>query len=352
MVKSADIAIIGGGVIGLSLACELRRSGASVMVLERNQPGREASWAAGGMIAYTEVGPNPLFRRLAKLSAEMYAGFVHTLQDESGVNIDLRTEGKILFLDKEDSPAPEEGSPLSDADLQLLEPQLEYRAPAVMLPEVTIDPHALMEALIKSALHLGVDLVSGANVQQIEITNQRASTVVTSKAQYAARVFVNCAGAWAGEVAGVPIPVKPIKGHMLSVVSHRPLLRHVVHGNGVYLIPRGDGRIVMGSTIEDVGFDKRVDTDVIQRMHQAAAILVPEIGQARIHDSWAGLRPCSPDKLPILGKTSLDGYIVATGHYRDGIMLAPITARLISQIISGQQPEIDVSNFSLSRFQS
>src|SRR4051794_10146092 len=204
MVKSADIAIIGGGVIGLSLACGLRRSGASVMVLERNQPGREASWAAGGMIAYTEVGLNPLFRRLAKLSAEMYAGFAHTLQDESGVNIDLRTEGKILFLDKENGPAPEEGSPLSDADLQLMEPQLEYRAPAVMLPEVTIDPHALMEALIKSALHLGVDLVSGADVQQIEITNQRASAVATSKAHYAASVFVNCAGAWAGEVAGVP----------------------------------------------------------------------------------------------------------------------------------------------------
>jgi glycine oxidase len=118
----------------------------------------------------------------------------------------------------------------------------------------------------------------------------------------------------------------------------------------VYIVPRSNGRIIIGATVEDAGYDKRVDADTIQNLHQAAAILVPNIGQARILENWAGLRPGTPDKLPIMGITSIAGYFVATGHYRDGIMLAPITARLMGQLIRGQKPEIDISDFSLSRF--
>jgi len=166
-----------------------------------------------------------------------------------------------------------------------------------------------------------------------------------------APAIVNCAGAWSGQFSPVPVPTRPIKGQMLALVAdRRNLVRHVIRGNGVYVIPRADGRIVIGATVEDVGFDKRVDTETIQRMHQAAAVLVPQLGEARMLEDWAGLRPCAPDKLPIMGKTSLEGYYVSTGHYRDGILLAPIAAMLMTQVVQGRPTEIEFSDFGPLRF--
>jgi glycine oxidase len=347
-VKSADAVIIGAGVIGLSLACELRRRGASVIVLERHQPGREASWAAGGMIAFCEAGQHPGFRSLARTSAEMYPQFVHRLQDESGVNVDFRQQGKIQFLEEEDEAPLEDATLLDEKELHRREPEIEFLGRAVFLPEPTIDPRALLDALIRSALHLGVEIDSGAEVSGLEIDGSRVSGAITTKSRYAGRQIVICAGAWSSALFDVKI--RPIKGQMLAVIPQAPLLQHVVQGNGVYVIPRGDGRLIIGSTLEDVGFDKRVDPDAIQQMLQAAAMLVPNIGQARIHESWAGLRPCSVDKLPVLGATGIGGVFVATGHYRDGIMLAPITAEVIAQMMQGEVPSLDISEFSLRRF--
>ncbi len=345
---TADVVIIGGGVIGLSLAVDLRESGAIVTVLDRHQPGHEASWAAGGMLAPCEAGPQPLFRKLAKLSAEMYPSFVHRLRDESGVNIDFNTHGTILFVESE---TIEEGKPLSPEEVRALEPDLTYSGMARWLPEACVDPRQLTEALVKTALHAGVNVASGAEVTHIQIQEGRAIGAITTKSRYMAPTIVNCAGAWSGQFSPVTVPTRPIKGQMLALVSERrDVVRHVIRGNGVYVIPRGDGRIVIGATVEDVGFDKRVDPKVIQRMHQAAAVLVPKLGQALIHEDWAGLRPCAPDKLPIMGKTSLAGYYVSTGHYRDGILLAPIAAKLMTQVVLGRTPECDLTDFSPGRF--
>lgn len=349
--QTSDVAIIGGGVIGLSLALELRRAGLSVTVLDKHHPGREASWASGGMIAHCEAGSNPVFRLLAKTSAQMYPSFVHTLQDESDINVDFRSYGTIRFLDNDDGELAEEGKSLSSEALRELEPELAYSAPARLLPEFCVDPRLLVEGLLKAALHRGVHVASGADVTHLQVEEGRAVAVVTSKTRYVAEYIVNCAGAWSGQFSPVPIPTRPIKGQMLALVSdRRNLVRRVLRGNGVYIIPRSDGRIVVGSTVEDVGFDKRVNPGAIQRMHQAAAVLVPHLGESRILEDWAGLRPCTPDKLPIMGKTSLEGYFVATGHYRDGILLAPVTARLMSQLIFRQPPDINFDSFSPSRF--
>jgi glycine oxidase len=345
-VKHADALIIGGGVIGLSLACELRRRGMSVIVLERHQPGREASWAAGGMIAYSEAGPNPQFRELARVSAEMYPEFVHRLQDESGVNVDFRSEGKIHFLE-EGKAVPEGGTRLSEAELRQLEPQVEFSGEALLLQESTVDPRALMEALVKGALHLGVEIDSGADVAGLELDGNRVSGAITTKTRYTGQQVVICAGAWSSSL--FDLRIRPVKGHMLEVIPQRPL-RHVIHGNGVYIVPRSDGRHVIGSTIEDAGFDKRVNPDVIQRLHQAGAMLVPNLGEGLIHQSWTGLRPCSADKLPVLGATSVEGLFAATGHYRDGIMLAPITARVLAGTMSGEVPSFDITAFLPNRF--
>jgi glycine oxidase len=131
-----------------------------------------------------------------------------------------------------------------------------------------------------------------------------------------------------------------------------PLVAHVVRTPEIYIIPRSDRRILLGATLEDAGFDKRTDAEMIERLYKAAAVVVPKIGQMRIHDAWAGLRPASPDDLPMLGETSLRGYYAATGHYRDGIMLAPITAQVMSGLIVGAKTNFDLAPFSPSRFAS
>src|SRR4051794_2365236 len=182
--KHADVIIIGAGIIGLSIACELRRAGSSVLVLEKHQPGREASWAAGGMIAWSEAGPNPSFRDLARTSARMYPAFVHALQDESGIDVDFRRDGKIRFLDVQDHELAMEGKSLNAADLKELEPDLEYCGPANFISEDSVDPRQLLQALIKSALHLGVEVSSGAEVVNVELENNRAIGVVTTKTRY------------------------------------------------------------------------------------------------------------------------------------------------------------------------
>lgn len=347
--RVSDVIIVGGGVIGLSLALELRRSGASVCVLEKHRPGCEASWAAGGMIAHCGAGPDPLMRQLAKVSARIFSAFVHGLQDESGVNVHLMDDGAIEFAEQDEQL--EEGKQLSTDELRALEPAVEHSAPARLLPELCVDPRLLISAMMKAAHHLGVTIASGADVTKLEIERGRAVAALTTKARYVAKAIVNCAGAWASQFSPVPIPVRPIKGQMLALVTESRLaLRHVIRGNGVYVIPRSDGRIVVGTTVEDVGFDKRVDAKAIQAMHQSAAFLIPPLGEARIHEDWAGLRPCTPDNLPAMGRTKLEGYFAATGHYRDGIMLAPVTARLMSQLILGQTPEIDFERFSPNRF--
>jgi len=160
---------------------------------------------------------------------------------------------------------------------------------------------------------------------------------------------VNCAGAWAGKISPHQFPTRPVKGQMLCVVGG-PRVNHVIRAPEVYLVPRSDGRLLIGSTIEEAGFDKRTDADTIQRMHRAAVALVPELERARVLEDWAGLRPGTPDDLPILGATSTPGYFVATGHFRDGILLAPVTAHVMAQVVTGSKPELDLAPFSPARF--
>jgi glycine oxidase len=326
---------------------ELRRSGMSVMLLDRHQPGHEATWAAGGMLADGEAGEHPLFRAMAKASAEMYPEFVHRLQDESGISVDLRQQGTIRFLDSDSAPFPE-GEALAPEDIRKLEPDVAYEAPAVFLAERCVDPRLLTEALLGTAKHLGVDIASGTEVTNIDAEQGSAIAAVTSRTRYPANVIVNCAGAWARQIGPLDIPTVPAKGQMLAVTP--PVVQHVVRGNGVYLIPRSNNRLVIGATVEDAGFDKRVEPEAIQRLHQAAAGLAPNIGRARILEDWAGLRPATPDKLPIMGATEIRNYFVSAGHYRDGILLAPISARVMAQAIRGETCDFDLAEFSVERF--
>ena len=358
--KTWDVVIAGAGIVGVSLARELRKHGASVLVVERGEPGREASHAAAGMLAWCDpMLPHPL-RWLAKASAAMHPEFAQEIEDESGMRVDLRTEGTIAYF-----PAPPTGEAaafvasgdwrvLTADELMRLEPRLEYSGEAAYLtPEGSVDPRALIAASVKAAKHRGVDIASGSAVTAVEIEGGRAVAACTAKTRYAAGKVVNCCGAWAGQVQPFSFPTRPVKGQMLCVVAERHgLVKHVVRAPDVYVVPRSDGRILVGSTLEDAGFDKRVDPETIQRLHQAAASLVPELGESRMLETWAGLRPGTPDTLPLLGATEVENYFVAAGHYRDGILLAPLTALVMSQVVRGLRPDFDLSAFSSARFAS
>ena len=356
--KSRDAIIIGGGIIGLSLAIELRKKGLSVLIVERGEPGREASYAAAGMLA--DVGdefPVPL-KPLAQESARMYPEFVHELEDESGVKVDLREQGTIHLASH--GEFPDEAEPLSPQRLRSLEPEIE--APlrlsgppssseicGAYLHERSVDPRLLVAASLKAARHRKVDISSGAEVRSLLVEGGHVVGVRTAKAKYASGIVVNCAGAWAAEIAPFEFPVKPVKGQMLALVE-APRLQHVIRSEKVYMVPRSDGRLLIGSTLEDVGYNKQTDVGTLQRLFDAAAELVPGVAKSRRHEAWAGLRPGTPDGLPILGETSTSGYFVASGHYRDGILLAPLTATLLSEVITRTNPRHDLSAFAAARF--
>ncbi len=411
-VRSWDVIIIGAGIIGLSLALELRKSGTKVLVVEKGQPGREASWAAGGMLADFPLEMPPALHELAAASARMYPDFVQRLESESGLQIDLRSKGTLVFLppDRETpysslhchpersegpmhslrSAGLQESYPLP-APLSELEPSFTARdVPVLYLKERSVDPRHLTAAAIAAARNQGVDFSADDPVQSLEIENGQAAGVRTAKTKFKGGIVVNCAGAWSAQIHvgrtllsaqpraedtprsdeshveraflpaqpkrsegnPLPIPTRPVKGQMLCVaLPQKNLVRHVVRTLDVYLIPRSNQTMLIGATQEEAGFDKRTVPETILKLRQAAIALVPKLAEARILEDWAGLRPGTPDKLPILGETSITGYYAATGHFRDGILLAPITARVVSQLIGGNKAEFDLIPFAPGRFQ-
>ncbi|HEY6337999.1 MAG TPA: glycine oxidase ThiO [Candidatus Sulfotelmatobacter sp.] len=352
--KSWDVIIVGGGIIGLSLSIDLRMRGAAVLVAERGEPGREASHAAGGMLVESPLETQPALQALARASASLYPEFARELELESGMKVDLRDNGAIVF------PAPEharewaesrDANSLPAPKLAELEPVLAAQnCSAFFLKERSVDPRALTMAAWKTAKHRGVDFSSGDAVTGVNLSDDHVTGVTTTKTSFRAPKVVNCAGAWSGQIGPYAFPTRPVKGQMLCLASpKRELLKHVIRSPEVYLIPRTDGRILAGATVEEAGFDKRTDPATMQRFHRAAITLVPELRNAKILEDWAGLRPGTPDALPILGATPTPGYYIATGHFRDGILLAPITAQVMADVISGRTPAYDLKPFSPSR---
>ena len=352
--KTWDIIIIGGGIIGLSLALALRKRGATVLVVERGEPGRESSYAAGGMLVDCSLETPAVLQPLATASARMYPEFAQELQFETGVHVDLRDHGTILF------PPPEHvqerpGFPLASllpVPLAELEPALaEPNRPAFYLKERSVDPRALSTAAWRTAKRRGIDFSSGDEVSAVTMIDGRATGITTTKTAFCASKIVNCAGAWSGQIGTHSFPTRPVKGQMLCLLMpSRTQLKHVIRSPQVYLIPRSDGRLLVGAPVEEAGFDKRTDLATIQGFHRAALDLVPELRNGKILEDWAGLRPGTPDALPILGATATPGYYVATGHFRDGILLAPITAEVMAAVIEDHAPEYDLTPFSAARF--
>jgi glycine oxidase len=345
---SYDAIVVGAGIIGLSLAIELRKSLRKILVVDRGPIGGESSSAAAGMLNLDPHAP-PALASLARHSAEIYPEYIDEIRTRAEAGIEFQRTGAIVL------GGGENGEPLTAERLRELEPQLLSRGlQASFVQEDFVAPRSLMRALAEHAHAAEIAIQSEQPVTQIMQAAGRSSGVRCANAgEFSAPVVANCAGAWASQIKGAPsIPTRPVKGQMLALDPQGSVLRHVVRCSRpeVYMLPRLSGTIAVGATVEESSFDRATTPVALHGLREAAIAVLPPLAQARIHESWAGLRPGSPDGLPILGETSWPGYFAATGHFRHGILLAPATARAMAELIVSGHTRLDLSPFSPQRF--
>jgi len=365
----SEVLIIGGGIIGLSIARELARRGLSVTILERHQPGREASWAGAGMLAPQGELSEGDFLRLCLESNRLYPEFRAAIEAETGVCCYHREAATlaVALTDEDEAEYCHTYRQQRDAGLEVewisgaqaceLEPALSERVRgAMVLPgDRHIENRLLVPALEQACRRLGVEIVSGAQVNGVLVDGQRVVGVEGVLGAWHGDIIINAAGAWAASV-GVPDealrpPVFPVRGEMLAItLPHPDFLSRVVRSPRSYLVPRHDGRLFVGATMETAGFDKRNTVGGINTLLNGALELFPELEHGVVHEIWAGLRPGSADNHPILGATSLPGYFLATGLFRNGLLLAPVVAQTMAELVTTSRTPDIIAPYSIERF--
>jgi glycine oxidase len=363
------VAIAGGGLIGGSIALDLARAGLRVALFDSQEPGREASWAGAGILSPAPESSSmiPLVP-LGKASLARYPEFVHLVEEASGRNTGYRAKGTLQAIFS--AAAREELStvialhhgiglkaePLSAKDARALEPALSEELEAAVLrpEEASVDNRALTAAVLEAARRSGAELFAGNGAKGIWRDAGRCVGLQLKTEKIESRWTVIAAGCFSANIEGVGpyAPVRPAKGQMAALRAPGLEIERVLWSEKIYLVPRNDGRILAGATVEYGGFDKTVTAGGIQSILAAAMELAPGLAQARVEETWAGLRPDSPDHLPILGPTDVDGLLMATGHFRLGITLTPITAQLIRDWIVEERVSVDWERFSPLRFAS
>jgi glycine oxidase len=367
-----SVAIIGGGVIGLAIGWRLAAVGCGVDVFERGAAGHGASWAAAGMLAAgieAEPGEAPLYA-LNRRSQELWPAFAAELEAGSGVAVGYRRDGTLAVALTRDDAAQLRFHYdyqcslgialewLSGAEARRREPHLHPSvAAAVFSPDDhQVDNRQLVSALRRVFLAAGGRLHEHAAVTAIDAAEGRVAALWLGEARHAADVVVLAAGAWSAEIAGLPRaarpPVRPVKGQMLALRmdAAAPLLRHVVWTPKVYLVPRGDGRLIVGGTVEERGFDASLTAGGILALLEGAWRAVPGIEELAIDEMWAGFRPGSRDDAPMLGPSPVAGLVLATGHHRNGILLTPVTADAVSRYILSGEVDDAIRPFAIGRF--
>ena len=351
---SCDVVVIGGGVIGLSVAWRLQQTGASVTLLERGQVGGQATGAAAGMLAplAEAKGAGP-FVELGLSSLQRYPAFVDALREETGLDPELigpgmlrvaHTLSEVESLSQEFAWQRTAGLPmewLESAETRALEPALspDILAAVLSVRERNVEPRRLVRALAQACGRRGVRIMENTSVLGFTTGETRVTKVRTQAECISCGSIVVAGGAWSESIAGwlrVRLPVFPVRGQILALSCLPPPMRHTLYTHAGYLVPKADGRVVVGATEDSAGFETRPTAQGLLRLLTFAVQLLPALANAPFESAWAGLRPASADGFPILG--CLPGWEnahVAAGHFRNGILLAPITGEILAQEILG-----------------
>ena len=342
------VAIVGAGVIGAAIADELASRGAAVRVFDPRPPGRGATHASAGMLAPYIEGHGPDLLSLCLASFELYGGFVARIERQSGIPVEYGCDGALQVAydevgrrEIEDTcrrlaAAGAEHERLEGSEVRRLEPGL---SPAIgaglfVRPHGYVNVDGLMAALVGSASRHGTEFVS-ASVDTVE-GGEDGAVVVTAAGRFAADAVVVAGGSWSGRIpaGGMTVPVRPVRGQLVHLRFDEPPVSRMVWGSRCYLVPWRDGSLLLGATVEDVGFDERPTVAGVSALLEGGRQLLPGLADAAFQEVRVGLRPATGDELPVIGRSpTMPRVFHATGHYRNGVLLAPLTAVLVADLV-------------------
>lgn len=367
--KNFDALVVGGGIIGCTIACELRKAGLTVAVIERSQPGSEASVAAAGMLA-PHAGPKrrtPFFTVLRE-GLKRYPRFIAEVEEATGLQTEFKKTGLFYLAFNEDDEAVlaeklefqiasgVQAEWISGEEIRRRDPAIgpQVRKGIYFSEDCQVDNILLMKAVFEWTRRLGVEWILASPATAIWLEGSRARGVVSGPDRFESPLIINAAGSWANFDRSLPfeIPVKPSRGQILVLQSpgRNPVFQQMIYTRRVYTVSRDDGRLIVGSTVESVGYNKEVTVKGLHKFLRGLLEINSGFISLPFRECWAGLRPRSKDNLPILGRTPVEGLYLAAGHFRNGILLAPLTASVLKDLVLDRPPEIDLAPFALDRF--
>ncbi len=363
--NTTDVAIIGGGIIGCSIAYQLAKKQVNVLVIEKaSRVGTEASWAGAGILT-SHASTHEPYPELCRASLALYPTLATELKAETEIDIEFIRSGTLsVFFDEAEAAGliglaerrinrGFTAEVLTPEQVRQSEPAISKSiAGAVLFPE---DGHVknpkMVTALAKGAANLGTKFLFGNPMTGFVRENDRVIGVIVNSEVIHADKFVIAAGCWSGHLTGLldlSLSISPVKGQIVLLETIPPIFQRIIDGLGIYIVPRADGKILLGATAEFVGFDKTTSVDGVKQMIDAAVEIAPQLAQSTFVQTWAGLRPYYK-RGPCLGYLpGLDNVILASGHYKNGILLAPITGQLIAELITTGKPSLSLAPFELA----
>ena len=355
------VIVVGGGVIGLLSALVLAQAGCEVCILEKNAGALESSWAGGGIVS--PMYPwrySPAVTALAQIAQAEYPNLSQQLQSMTGIDIELNTCGMLMLEAEDHRDAIVWGQQyqqpimsLSAEEISQLSPLLANFKTGIWLPQIAnVRNPRLLSALMQAVAQMGVRYVNHTEIAYWHQKDERITAVESSTGEkYSADAFVITAGAWTGQIlasVAIRMPVKPIKGQMILYKLPAQILKQIVLHQGHYLIPRQDGHLLCGSTVEDTGFDKQTTDNALILLRKSAERIMPLLSQYQPIKHWAGLRPASPNGIPYIGRVpQFNNLWVNAGQFRNGLVLAPASAKLLADLMLDRSPCVNPEPYQI-----